>query len=235
MTQDSKAQITVIGMGSPNVFKVALMLEETGLAYGFERCDVILGEHRSERFRALNPTGKVPVLLDHRVEGEPLALWESGAILIHLAESTGTLLAASGPARTAALQWLMFQMASVGPVFGQAIHLTSFAAQEVYAVNRFTKEFGRIARVLEQRLGTRPFLAGEDYSIADVATYPWILTARRFFPDALASPALQRWTDTIASRAAAARAAELGAELAALDRESFNAATPAQLDRYFGR
>ncbi|MET0138162.1 MAG: glutathione S-transferase N-terminal domain-containing protein [Sphingobium sp.] len=226
--------LTLLGMGSPNVGKVVLMLEEVGLPYRFERCDVIRGAHRNPDFAALNPNGKVPVLIGDK-DAEGAALSESGAILIYLAERSGRFLAGKGPARYAALQWLMFQMAGVGPVLGHSIHLSSFARQEPYALTRFTNEMRRIADVIDRQLSSQNFLAGPDYSIADMALYPWARTAAKFFPDIFSSEAITAWTAAIGSRPAAIRAQVLLDEQSALDRDSFRAATPEQLDRYFGR
>ncbi|MCK9544168.1 MAG: glutathione S-transferase N-terminal domain-containing protein [Novosphingobium sp.] len=226
--------LTVVGMGSPNVLKVLLFLEEAGLPYRFERCDVILGEQHFPGFTAFNPNRKVPVLVDDEGD-EPLVIAESGAILVYLAERTGAFLPRSGAARYAVLQWLMFQMSGIGPVFGHTIHLTSFAAGETYAVRRFTRELARLVTVMEERLSSREYLAGDDYSIADIAAWPWMRTGKRFFPDGFSSPALARWMEAIAARPAATRMEQIADDLAARDRESFKAATPEQLDRYFGR
>jgi GST-like protein len=146
--------LTLLGMGSPNVLKVVLMLEELERPYYFERCAVVRGGHRNARFAALNPAGKVPVLIDAAKDAAvPLALFESGAILIYLAEKSARFLPGESAARYAVLQWLMLQMASIGPIFGNAIHLKAFAENESYAVARFTNEMGRLLDTLERRLG----------------------------------------------------------------------------------
>lgn len=227
--------ITLYGMGSPNVLKVVLMLEEIGLPYRFQRCDMILGEQHDAPFRALNPNGKVPVLVEDGPESERTVMSESGAILIYLAEKAGRLLPAAGPARGAVLQWLMVQMSGIGPTFGHAIHLSSFAKDEHYARARFVGELYRLVDMLDARLADIAHLAGDDYSIADIAVFPWIGTIARFFPETEARISLQRWRARIAERPAALRMATIGAQLAAQDRQSFAAATPEQLDRYFGR
>jgi GST-like protein len=228
--------ITLHGMGSPNVLKVLLLLEETGLAYRFQRCDVILGEQHQPAFRAMNPNGRVPVIEDDAGPGgAPAVLFESGAILIYLAEKAGQFLPAGGPDRYRALEWLMFQMGGVGPTFGHMIHLTSFAASEPYACARFGNEARRLLQVIETRLGETPHLAGADYSIADMALFPWVNTMERFLPAVNDHPALVGWRDRVAARPAAERVARLGQDLAAQDRQSFKTATQEQLDRYFGR
>ncbi|MDB5444769.1 MAG: glutathione S-transferase [Phenylobacterium sp.] len=228
--------LTLHGMGSPNVLKVVLMLEEAGLPYAFRRWDVILGEHRTAEFQALNPNGRVPVLEDAAgPDGEPVAVFESGAILIYLAEKTRSFLPQSGAGRHVVLQWLMFQMANLGPVFGHTIHLTTQDAQELYAVRRFSNEMKRLLDVLETRLGAHPFVAGPEYSIADMAVFPWLNTLDRFYPALAEFGAIQAWRERIRQRPAAGRMIERAAELSQADRLSFRTATPEQLDRYFGR
>ena len=222
--------ITLYGMGSPNVVKVLLMLEETGLPYRFERCDVILGAQHDPGFRALSPNGKVPVLAD---DDGPGPLFESGAILIYLAEKAGRFLPAAS--RYEALQWLMFQMGGVGPMFGQAIHFRGGPPGSDYARSRYRTEMLRLVDVIEARLAEAAYLAGDDYSIADMAVFPWMRTLGRFFPQAGTGPGLSRWREAIAKRPAVTRALERAEAISALDAESFRIATPDQLDRYFGR
>jgi len=228
--------ITLYGMGSPNVVKVLLMLEELELAYDLRRCDVILGEGRDPEFVKLTPNGKAPVLADaDGPGGAPITLFESGAILIYLAEKAGRFLPAGSAARYQVLQWLMFQMAGVGPMFGQAIHFRSGPPGSDYARSRYRTEMLRLTEVVEARLAESRFLAGADYSIADMAVFPWFRTLARFFPDAAAGPGVARWRDEIAARPATGRALNRADALSAEDAASFKAATPDELDRYFGR
>jgi len=228
--------ITLHGMGSPNVVKVLLMLEEVEAPYQVERCDVIRGANHAPAFRALNPNGKVPVLVDDDGPGgQAITLFESGAILIYLAEKAGRFLPADSAERYGVLQWLMFQMGGIGPMFGQAIHFRSGPPGSDYARSRYRTEMRRLADVIEARLAEGPFLGGDDYSIADMAVFPWMRTLARFFPEAAAGPAFTRWRDTIAARPATARALAQAEALSALDAQSFKAATPDELDRYFGR
>jgi len=223
------------GMSSPNVGKVVLMLEETALPYEFRRVGVMAGEQNDAAFLALNPNGKVPVLVDPDGPDGPVTIFESGAILIYLAEKTGRFLPAHGAARYAALQWLMFQMAGLGPNFGQAIHFNFATKEDGYGRRRFTIELKRLIEVVEERLGAAPFLAGDDYSIADVAVFPWRQTIAKFFPAEIERPNIVRWSAAIEARPAVARMRATLDPVAQLDGEAMRAATPAQRDLYFGR
>jgi GST-like protein len=228
--------ITLHGMASPNVVKVLLMLEEIGADYRIERCDVILGAGHAPAFRALNPNGKAPVLVDDEGPGgAPLTVFESGAILLYLAEKSGRFLPAAGAERYHAVQWLMFQMAGVGPMFGQAIHFRSGPPGAEYARSRFRTEMRRLVDVIERHLGESAFFAGADYSIADMAVFPWLRTLGQFFPDAADGPATGRWRAAIADRPATRRALAKADALGAQDMASMKAASRADLDRYFGR
>lgn len=222
------------GMGSPNVVKVVIALEELGLPYAFEHVDVILGAQRTDWFRALTPNNKVPVLVEPREDGEDLALFESGAIMDYLAERHGGFIGGTLDEKAATRQWLTFQMANVGPAFGQAIHFTFSTSECPYGGNRFTIEMRRLLAVIEMRLSEAEFLAGA-YSIADMALWPWIGTLGLFFPDDIKGAALQRWHAEIAGRAAVERAQATMATIARADRQSMKTASKEQLDRYFGR
>lgn len=224
------ASMTLLGMGSPNVGKVIIALEETGVAWNLEYVDVFVGAQFSEEFRLLNPNAKVPVLMDGAV-----VVAESGVILIYLAERSGTLLPLEPGVRATTLQWLMFQMSAFGPVAGQAIHFSAVNRSDSYAKARYRRELARLVAVMETQLRDLPWMAGADYSIADIALYPWCRTVQRFFPRLLDRPGLQRWMATMGSREAVIRAYVLMDTLSARDRVAMKAATPAQLDRYFGR
>jgi len=200
---------------TPNGRKISVMLEETGLPYHVVPIDLGVGAQAAPDFVALNPNQKIPVLVDHDVDDEPLTIFESGAILVHLAERTGQFLPADPARRAAVLQWLMFQMSQVGPIFGQAGHFANDAPksqpreQLAYATGRFIGESLRILGVLDGALARHEFLAG-DYSIADVATYPWVEAAWTPFRAALPEQVVrlthvQRWLDTVAARPAVAR------------------------------
>lgn len=224
----------LLGSGSPNVTKVMIMLEEIGMPCHKAWIDVMRGEQREAAFLALNPNAKVPVFIDV-IDGEDRAIAESGAILQHLAERSGMLLAPSGPHRTAVLSWLMFQMASVGPIFGQYLHFRFVARDEPYALHRFTTEMDRIVTVIEGQLARHRHIAGDDYSIADIAVFPWIRTMASFPSEILDRPNLARWYAEVAQRLAVSRALECAEAFAARDRERMTNSTKAERDRYFNR
>ncbi|RJF87896.1 glutathione S-transferase family protein [Oleomonas cavernae] len=156
---------------TPNGRKVSIMLDECGLPYEVHSIDLGQNEQFKPEFLAMNPNNKIPVIKD-RDNGQ--VVFESGAILIYLGEKTGKFLSPSGPARAAQLEWLFFQMASIGPMMGQLFHFRNYQGEpQVYAVERFTNEVARIFNVLESRLSQVPYLGGDDYSIADIAAFPW--------------------------------------------------------------
>ena len=225
---------------SPNVQKIQVMLEEVGLPYSIVPVNVHKGEQYGEAFTALNPNRKVPVIVDHDGPGgRPFTVFESGAILIYLAEKTGMLFPTEAVARSHTLQWLMIQMTGVGPMFGQFNHFIRFGQQDSYAVERYTSEARRLYDLLDKRLGEVAWLGGADYSIADIATFPWIRTQARLFgkshpvmaQDWDGHPNLNRWFAAIAARPAVQRA------LTEIDRRpsTLGTAEPQELDRYFGR
>jgi GST-like protein len=223
------------GMNSPNVRKVVIMLEELDLTYELRHVAVFKGEQFTSQFLALNPLGKVPVLFDP-VLGEALA--ESGAILFWLAErSGGAFLPSEGPARYGVMQWLMVQMASIGPMFGQLNHFQLLPKErEAYAFGRYAAQAERLYGLLNQRLAESEWIAGGSYSIADVATYPWAHYLERHGFDPAAHPALLRWRKAIDARPAIARADErMEAAFTPMATETRRAATKADLDRFFGR
>ena len=181
---------------TPNGRKVSVMLEECGLPYEVVKVNIAKGEQFTPEFTALNPNQKIPAIIDGGVR-----LAESGAILIYLAEKLGRLLMP----RYETLQWLMFQMAHVGPMLGQAHHFRLQAQEKLpYAIERYEKEAARIYAVLERELAKREYLAGE-YSIADIATYPWILRYFNFGVQLDDYPALKRWADRVGARPAVQR------------------------------
>lgn len=198
---------TLYTAGTPNGRKVPILLEELGLAYELRKVDLGKGGQNDASFRTLNPNGKIPVLVDNEGPGgKPLTVFESGAILIYLAEKEKSeLLPAAGEARYAALQWLMVQMAAVGPMFGQYGHFSAMAPEKLpYAIERFHNEVKRLYGVLDVQLGRADYLAGP-YSIADVATYPWA-SAHTFLKFDLGPyPAVRRWLEAVGARPAVQR------------------------------
>jgi GST-like protein len=192
--------------GTPNGRKVSVMLEECGLAYSVHRIDIGKGDQFTPGFLALNPNGKIPAMLDpDGPDGAPIAMFESGAILIYLAAKTGRFLPQTVRGKYEALQWLMFQMGGVGPMFGQVHHFVRAAKEQVpYAIERYGKEKDRLYGVLDRRLGAAEYLAGE-YSIADMATYPWVARHEWHRTDLADFPNVKRWFDAIGARPAVQR------------------------------
>jgi len=192
--------------GTPNGRKVSIMLEECGLPYRAHAIDIGKGEQFSAAFLAVCPNGKIPAILDpDGPDGKPMPLFESGAILVYLAGKTGRFLPTDDRGRFEALQWLMFQMGGVGPMFGQVHHFLRAAPEPVpYAIERYSKETKRLYGVLDKQLGAREFLAGE-YSIADMATYPWVARHEWHKVDLADFPNVKRWFEVIGARPAVGR------------------------------
>ncbi|MBI3768696.1 MAG: glutathione S-transferase N-terminal domain-containing protein [Deltaproteobacteria bacterium] len=186
---------------TPNGYKVSIMLEELGLPYAVHPVNLGADEQHRPEFLALNPNGKIPAIVDPDGPGGRLTVFESGAILMYLAEKTGRFLPREGAARARVLEWLMFQMSAVGPTFGNVYYFMAQAAEKVpYAIDRFVNETLRIVRVLDGELAHAEFLAGE-YSIADVATYPWIAALLGAFSDRVGdAPHLRRWAAALGAR-----------------------------------
>jgi GSH-dependent disulfide-bond oxidoreductase len=178
-------RLQLYSLPTPNGVKVSIMLEETGLPYEPHLVDFATNEQQSAEFRSLNPYGKIPAILDpNGPGGRSLTLFESGAILIYLAERTGQFLPRDGAARYQTLQWLMFQMGGIGPLFGQLGFFHKFAGKD-YADkrprDRYVAEARRLLAVLEGRLATGTWLMGEDYTIADIAVFPWVRNLVGFY------------------------------------------------------
>jgi GSH-dependent disulfide-bond oxidoreductase len=228
--------LTLWGMTSPNVVKVAIALEELGLPWRGRHVAVFKGEQFDPEFQALNPLGKVPVLEDPRL-GAPLA--ESGAILLWLAEREGRLLPppSQAAARAETVQWLMIQMASIGPMLGQLNHFQILPADaQPYALGRYRAQARRLYRLLDERLDGREWLAGQRYSVADVATFPWAGYLECHGFSAAEHPHLIEWRDRIAARPAVQSAqARIQDEFGDAATRSRRAATTHDLDRFFGR
>lgn len=193
---------------TPNGKKVSVMLEEVGLPYRVFPINIGRGEQFKPEFLAISPNNRIPAIVDHEPAGggAPISVFESGAILIYLAEKTGKLMPRELRARTQVLEWLMWQMGGVGPMFGQANHFAVYAQEKIpYAIDRYMNETKRLLRVLDTRLADREFVAG-DYSIADIASFAWTVSAReRFLKDSTDFPRVWRWLDAIAARPAVAR------------------------------
>ena len=192
--------------GTPNGRKVSIMLEECGLAYRVHKVDIGKGEQFREEFVAINPNSKIPAIVDYGgPDGRAMKLFESGAILVYLAAKTGQFLPPTVRGKYDALQWLMFQMGGVGPMFGQVHHFLRAAKEPVpYAIERYSGETRRLYGVLNRRLAHAAFLSRE-YSIADIATYPWVARHEWHRVPLADFPNVKRWFDTLSARPAVAR------------------------------
>jgi GSH-dependent disulfide-bond oxidoreductase len=192
---------------TPNGHKITIFLEETGVPYAVKPVDIGKGEQFAPEFLRISPNNKIPAIVDNEPAdgGAPLALFESGAILEYLAEKTHRLLPQDTRGRWECLQWLYWQMAGLGPFAGQNHHFNLYAPEKIpYAIDRYVRETGRLYAVMNKRLADRPFLAG-DYSIADIACYPWVQPERQALNIA-DFPRLAQWKETIAKRPAVERA-----------------------------
>ena len=200
---------------TPNGHKITIFLEETGLPYRLLPVNIGAGDQFKPDFLAIAPNNRIPAIVDHAPAdgGAPLSLFESGAILQYLAEKTGQFLPADLRGRAEAMQWLFWQMGGLGPMAGQNHHFVQYAPERIaYAMDRYVNETNRLYGVLNKRLADRPFVAG-DYSIADMASYPWIVPYERQRQTLGDFPHLKRWFETIAARPAVQRAYALAAEI----------------------
>lgn len=207
--------IDVYSWPTPNGHKVHIMLEECGLPYAVHPIDISAGEQFDPAFLAISPNNKIPAIVDSDgPDGKPISLFESGAILVYLAAKTGKLMPRSTRGKYEVLQWLMFQMGGVGPMLGQAHHFRRYAPETIaYAIDRYTNEARRLYRVLDRRLeATGAYLGGRQYSIADIATWPWVRSHAHQGIDLADYPQVKRWFETIAARPAVARAITVLAE-----------------------
>jgi GST-like protein len=232
------APIQIWTWPTPNGHKVHILLEELieegrGLPYEVVPVAIGKGEQFRPEFLAITPNHRIPAIVDPEgPAGAPLTLFESAAILIYLAEKAGSRLIPADPAtRYTALQWLMFQMGGVGPMFGQYGHFANYAVDKLpYAIERYGNEVARLHRVLDKRLGEAAYLAGPDYSIADIATFPWIRNPERRNVDLAQYPNVARWHDAIAARPAVCRGVAVLAE-----NQRRGAITDAEREIMFGR
>jgi GST-like protein len=210
--------ITLYSWGTPNGNKLHILLEELGDPYELVPVNLGAGEHRAPSFLRINPNGKIPAIIDSDgPSGKPLALFESGAILIYLAEKTGRFLPNEPADRYRAMQWIMFQMGGIGPIFGQLHHFKASAPQPIpYAIERYTREGERLFTVLNEHLTNCDYLVGSQYSIADMSTWPWarswIYTLNN---DIEQWPNVMRWYHSIERRPAVERAVEIYSRLKA--------------------
>ncbi|MFM0396617.1 glutathione binding-like protein [Paraburkholderia phytofirmans] len=206
--------IDVYSWATPNGHKIHIMLEETGLAYNVHGVNIGAGDQFKPEFLAISPNNKIPAIVDSEgpkgAAGQPFALFESGAILIYLAEKTGKFLPTDPAARYSTLQWLMFQMGGLGPMLGQTHHFRNYAPEQIeYAVNRYTNETKRLYGVMDTQLAKTQYLAGNDYTIADIAAFPWTRSWQNQGLELDAFPNVKRWHEEIAARPAVVRGVEV--------------------------
>ena len=199
--------IEAYSWATPNGHKIHIMLEELGLEYKAIPIDIGAGDQFTPEFLAISPNNKIPAIIDSDgPDGKPLALFESGAILFYLAEKTGKFLPLDPVGRYTTMQWLMFQMGGVGPMLGQAHHFRIYAPEKIeYAVNRYSNEAKRLYGVMDKQLGVTRYLAGNDYSIADIATFPWTRSWKNQGIELDEFPNVRRWFDEISARPAVIR------------------------------
>ena len=192
---------------TPNGRKVSIMLEECALPYRVHEINIGQDEQFAPEFVAINPNSKIPAIVDSDgPDGKPISMFESGAILVYLAGKTGRFLPASDRGKYDALQWLMFQMGGVGPMFGQTHHFLRAAKVEVpYGIERYSRETRRLYGVMDKHLAKTPWLAAGEYTIADMATYPWVARHEWHKVDLAEFPNVKRWFDAIGARPAVQR------------------------------
>jgi len=196
---------------TPNGHKITIFLEEAGLAYKIVPVNISKGDQFKPEFLAISPNNRMPAIVDHAPAGggKPIPVFESGAILLYLAEKTGKFIPAELRARVEVLQWLFWQMGGLGPMLGQNHHFNLYAPQKIpYAIERYVNETARLYQVLDNRLADREFVAGP-YSIADMACYPWIVPWKRQQQDIEKFPHLKRWFEAIRARPAVVKAYEI--------------------------
>jgi len=201
---------------TPNGHKITLFLEEAGVPYEIVPVNISKGEQFEADFLKVAPNNRIPAILDESPPqgGSPISVFESGAILLYLAEKTGQFLPADPRGRAETLQWLFWQMGGLGPMAGQNHHFVHYAPEKIpYAIERYVKETNRLYGVMDKRLSDRPFLAGPSYTIADMAAYPWIVPHERQGQRLEDFPHLKRWFDAIKTRPATERAYEIARKI----------------------
>ena len=198
---------------TPNGWKVAIMLEELGVPYNSIPVNISKGDQFRPEFLAISPNNRMPAIVDHDVEGDPVPVFESGAILYYLAEKTGRLIPADPLGKKEALEWLFWQTGNQGPMAGQLSHFVNYApGDEAYSKTRYANEYDRCLGVLDRRLEGREFILGDDYSIADIICWPWILIAKPLGRDLTPFANVARWRTAIKARPAVQRGVDLGKE-----------------------
>jgi len=198
---------------TPNGWKISIMLEECALPYRVIPVNIGKGDQFKPEFLAISPNNRMPAIVDNDAPEGPISIFESGAILVYLAEKTGQFMPRDVRGRSEVLQWLFWQVGGLGPMAGQLGHFRNYAPETIpYAVDRYAKEYNRLLGVIERRLADREFLAG-DYSIADMAAWPWVRGHERLGQSLDEFPRVKRWVDAIAARPAVQKGVEVGADL----------------------
>jgi GST-like protein len=202
---------------TPNGWKISIMLEETGLPYTLKPVDIGAGDQFQPDFLAISPNARMPAIVDHDTPNGPTPVFESGAILLHLAEKSGQFMPTTPSGRKECLEWLFWQVGNLGPMAGQLSHFVNYAksvedADHSYAHRRYAGEYDRCLGVLERRLAERPYILGE-YSIADIISFPWVLIAKPLGQSLDAFPNVTRWRAAIRDRPAVRRGVDVGKDL----------------------
>ena len=199
---------------TPNGWKVSILLEELGLPYKMHPVNIGKGDQFDPDFLKISPNNRMPAIIDHDVDGDPVSLFESGAILLYLAEKTGRFIPNSVIGKKEAMEWLFWQTGNQGPMAGQLSHFVNYAVGEnKYSHDRYANEYERCLGVLDRRLTTRQFILGEEYSIADIINWPWVLIAKPLGASLENFPHLADWRNRIKNRPAVKKAVDLGKEL----------------------
>jgi GST-like protein len=197
---------------TPNGWKITILLEECELPYEIKKVHIGEGDQFKPEFLAISPNNKMPAIVDHDADGGSLKIFESGAILMYLAEKTGRFMPADGAARWDVIQWVFWQMANLGPMAGQLGHFLNYAEEKLeYPIGRYQAEYNRILGVLDRQLAERDFIAG-DYSIADMASWPWVRSHERLDQPLDEFPHLSRWFDEVGERPAVKRGFDIGTD-----------------------
>ncbi len=217
---------------TPNGHKITIALEELGLDYTIKPVNIGEGEQFDPFFLSFSPNNRMPAIIDHAPQsGDQQTVFESGAILLYLAEKTGKLMPSSGPGRVAVMEWLMWQMGGLGPMLGQAHHFNFYAPERIeYAMDRYSNEANRLYGVMDRRLEKTEFLAGDDYSIADIAAFPWTRTYERQGVNIDDYPHVAAWREKIIERPAVERGMLVASEM----RQDLKAIKPEDFKKLFG-
>lgn len=216
---------------TPNGHKVTIALEEMGLDYTIKPVNIGKGEQFEPEFLAFSPNNRMPAIIDHDTGAEPQSVFESGAILVYLAEKTGQFMPKDGPGRVAVMEWLMWQMGGFGPMLGQAHHFNFYAPEDVaYGKKRYSAEANRLYGVLDRRLEKTEWVAGDDYTIADMAIFPWSRTYERQGVNIDDYPHVAAWRQKMINRPAVERGMKVGREM----REDLSKIDPNEFKKLFG-